>query len=143
MAEWNGAPPYASPSSFNIFIYTNYAGGAGCYPTNVIQTYNIPTAQCNEELFDVANDTYSYRAELSPPFTPESNMHYWVCIQPVLDYAPQAGLKLAATDVNLCTGMQVFAASGLTDWTPTSRDIAFILYPIPEPAIFLILVAGL
>jgi len=134
LAEWSGAPPYVSPSSFNIYIYTNYAGGTGCYPTNVIQTYNIPTAQCNEELFDAATDTYGYRARLEPPFVPESNMHYWISIQPVLDYQPQVGLKLAATDVNLCTAMQVFALAGLPDWTTLSSesDIAFVLYPYTE-----------
>ena len=134
MAEWNGAPPYVSPSSFNIYIYTNYPGGAGCYPTNVIQTYNIPIADCNEELFDIGTATYGYRARLEPPFVPESNMHYWISIQPVLDFAPQAGLKLAATDVNLCTAMQVFALAGLPDWTAlgSESDIAFILYPYTE-----------
>jgi len=140
LAEWNGAPPYVSPSAFNIYVYTNYPGGAGCYPTNVIQTWNIPLAQCNEELFDTATATYSYLAELSPPFVPESNMHYWVSIQPVLDFPPQAGLKLAATDVNLCTAMQVFALAGLLDWTTLSseQDIAYILYPYSEPPVTMV-----
>jgi len=145
-AEWNGAPPYVQPSAFNIYLYTNYAGGSGCYPTNVIKSWNIPVALCHETLFDTETGTYSYWAELSPRYKPQPGVHYWLTIQPVLDYAPQAGLKLAATDVNLCTAMQVFALAGLPDWTTISseKDLAYVLYPhpVPEPAVLLV-IAGL
>ncbi len=148
LAEWNGAPPYVEPSSFNIYIYTNYPGGAGCYPTNVIKSWNIPIAECHGEVFDAGTGTHSYWAELVPRYKPVAGTHYWLCIQPVLDYQPQAGLKLAATDVNLCTAMQVFALAGLPDWTPLSSgsDIAYVIYPnpVPEPTmLFALMAAGL
>ena len=131
MSEWNGAPPYVSPYSFNIYIYTNYPGGAGCYPTNVIRSWSIPASQCSEELFDADTMTYSYLAKLSPPFIPETNMHYWISIQPAVDFNPQSGLRLSAYDVNLCTAMQVFVLAGLPDWTPLSGgDMAFAVYPL-------------
>lgn len=147
MAEWNGAPPYVQPSAFNIYLYTNYTGGAGCYPTNAIKTWNIPVAECNEELFDADTGTYSYWAELVPRYKPQVGVHYWLTVQPVLDFAPQAGLKLAATDVNLCVAMQIFDLAGLPDWTPLSSgsDIAYVIYPnpVPEPTILFALIAGL
>ena len=147
VAEWNGAPPYVQPSAFNIYLYTNYPGGAGCYPTNVIKSWNVPVAECNEELFDADTGTYSYWAELAPRYKPQVGVHYWLSIQPVLDFPPQAGLKLAATDVNLCVAMQIFDLAGLPDWTPLSSgsDIAYVIYPnpVPEPTILFALIAGL
>ncbi|RLD09243.1 MAG: hypothetical protein DRI44_08905 [Chlamydiae bacterium] len=147
LAEWNGTPPYVTPSAFNIYLYTNYAGGSGCYPTNVIKSWNIPIAQCNEQLFDADTGTYSYWAELSPKYKPQPGVHYWLTIQPVVDFPPQAGLKLAATTGNLCPAMQVFPLAGLPDWTPLSSgsDIAYVIYPnpVPEPAVFIVLLTGL
>ena len=143
--EWNGAPPYVSPYAFNIYLYTNYPGGAGCYPTNVIQTWTFPLSECHEELFETNYLMYSYWAELSPTFQPEAGVHYWLSIQPVVNFTPQIGLGLSAYDVNVCTAMQVFALAGISDWTTLSseQDIAYVLYPIPEPVMFLILIAGL
>ncbi len=131
LAEWNGAPPYVTPSAFNIYIYTNNTSGSGDFPADVIQSWTIPVSECHEELFDSATGTYSFWTELDPKFVPEADVHYWLSIQPVLDYLPQAGLKLASGPANLFGAMQIFALAGLPNWTTltSGSDIAYILYP--------------
>ena len=131
LTEWNGAPPYVTPSAFNIYIYTNDPSGSGCSPLDVIQSWTIPISESHEEFFDSATDTYSYWAELTPAFVPVPGVHYWVSIQAVLDFIPQAGLKSAAGPTNFCGAMYVFELAGIPNWTSlvSGSDIAFIFYP--------------
>ncbi len=134
--EFNGAPPYISPTSWNIFIYNNIND---CYPSNAAATWEIDAVDCHETLYCTdQRELYSYWARLDPPFVPQTDTHYWMVIQAVMDYRPQIGWVNTSEPVQLCSGLTLFPEVGYTDWTPHSSpmDHAFELYAIqsdPSP----------
>jgi hypothetical protein len=71
---------YAPFTSWNITIYDN----AACLPGNIVQQWTIPFNQSNETFqcaSQLAGDTYSYWADLSPAFVAAANTTYWISVQ--------------------------------------------------------------
>lgn len=138
-----GYTPYVAPSAFNIFIYNDNT----CLPGTLVSSWNIPFASSNEDAgCSVSYDSREYWVTLSPAFVPLANQHYWIVIQPVLDFPPQTMLMEANED-NLCSAVMDFPEAGYDGWNAINTDIAFELYgdmatPVETPVSSWALVLG-
>ena len=120
---WNSG--YAEPDSWNIIIYEF---DSGCTPGSVVYSETIPFAECNESAG--CNGSYSYFANLSAPFIPDTGVRYGLVVQGNLLYEPQVGIRSSEITPFGCSGMTIFPAAGLDDWTvhDTEADHAFVLF---------------
>mgnify|MGYP001171479880 CR=1 FL=1 len=120
---------YAAPSSFNVFIYNDNS----CLPGTLVNSWNIPFLSSNEDAgCSVSFESREYWASLNPAFVPASNQHYWIVIQPVLDFPPQTMLMESTVD-NLCSAAMIFPEIGLYGWEAIDTDIAFEMYGVMSP----------
>jgi hypothetical protein len=124
---WWNPPNYAQPTSFNIYIYDN----TNCFPGNVVAQWNIPFADSHEDAGCLVNwPSREYWALLNPPFQPIINQHYWIVCQPVINFPPQTGAMMSATQ-NLCRARLYFPYIGYNWASVDEYDIAFELYTAP------------
>jgi hypothetical protein len=111
--------------AWNIYIYNHLSLSNS--PGNVVwQWTGIPTNLCHEttNVFNV--NTRSYWLELPFALALPTGQHFWITFQPSLYYPPQSFWIVTPQDVRLSTGMQHFAALGISNWTALS-DCAFAL----------------
>jgi hypothetical protein len=126
---WNGT--YVAPASFNILIYDDLS----CLPGNLVTSWNIPFAVANEDAgCSPFYESREYWGSLVPAFNPLPGQHYWIVIQPVLDFPPQSGI-FASIAQNLCFAAQYFDLLGGPVWYTVSPpvDMAFELYTSSAP----------
>ncbi|UCE27604.1 MAG: hypothetical protein JSW52_02300 [Candidatus Coatesbacteria bacterium] len=137
--EWWGGY-YGGTGSFtsvNLEIYNDDDGPDGDPGTGAIWSASVPYADCGETYVGPIGDgeMYKYLVTLSggDQFSLTAGTTYWLCIQLVMDYPPQAGLA-AQEYVN---GESVYFVSeyfGFPDWTEgwqvflDEYDVAFNLY---------------
>lgn len=138
-----GYTPYVAPSSFNIFIYNDNT----CLPGTLVNSWNVPFSSSNEDVGCSSSfDSREYWVSLNPAFIPVSNQHYWVVIQPVIDFPPQTMIMESTVD-NLCSAVLDFPEAGYYGWTAITTDVAFELYgdmqaPLETPVSSWALVLG-
>lgn len=120
---WNPAN-YVPPTSFNIFIYDDI----NCTPGNIVAQWNIPLADAHEDAGCLVYlPSREYWALLNPQFQPVVNQHYWIVFQPVMDFPPQTGAVMSATQ-NLCQAKLYFPYLGYYWVIVDEFDMSFELY---------------
>ena len=134
---WNGPPDYVEPCDFYIYFYAD--DGTGNAPTGAGMPDPSPTALRTYFFSQVSGlpldpyGFYEYNVNLSPPFTANANVRYWIAIQAVFAFPPQFGwTNTSATQLH--TAEQGFPLLGTAFWTTLSPAVDMAFYLTGEPA---------
>jgi hypothetical protein len=126
---WNGTPLDAC--DFYIYIYAD--DGTGNAPTGGGMPDPSPTALATYFFTGLTgqpldpNGFYEYNVTLSPPFSANANVKYWIAIQAVFAFPPQWGWAQTG-GIQLHDAMQGFPLLGNEFWTlDNGVDMAFYL----------------
>jgi hypothetical protein len=126
---WNGTA--FDPCDFYIYFYAD--DGTGNAPTGggmpdpsstALATYFFPAVT---GLPLDAYGNYEYNVTLSPPFSANANVKYWIAVQSVFAFPPQWGWVNTTTGIQLASSVQGFPLLGTPFWTAMGVDMAFYL----------------
>ena len=118
-AHFNEIPdPIVPPAEF---VLTFYQYDGTCYP-GLPPTILYQHSSTDFVLTDLGSGIYEYVADI-PPFYQDAGQTYWLTIQAVLDYIPNAQWGWwGTTEVTGCEALILFPILEILDWQPVDPD---------------------